>query len=93
MVKSLQAKLDDAVNKISELTDVLTHLNPEYDADRYYEDSAKQAMQPVLAAQSNYGAAAGSTSVAAYSKGGPKSDIGQSQITNATQKLTRSRRQ
>ena len=29
MVKNLQAKLDDAVSKISELTDVLTHLNPE----------------------------------------------------------------
>lgn len=40
MVKNLQAKLDDAKNRISELTDVLTHLNSEKTIELYYEESA-----------------------------------------------------
>ena len=56
MVVSLQSKLNEAVSKIVELTKVLTHLNTEYTAEAYYEESAKRAMEPVLAAaQSNYG--------------------------------------
>ena len=44
MVKMLQSKLDIAVSKISELTDVLKHLNTEeFTADRYYEESAQMA--------------------------------------------------
>ena len=39
----LQAKLDIAVNKIKELTEVLNHLHKDYDAEKYYEDSAKLA--------------------------------------------------
>ena len=49
MVKSLQHKLDEAVSKISELTDVLSHLNPEYTTEAYWEKSAQQAMEPMLA--------------------------------------------
>ena len=37
-VKNLQEKLDQAVTKISELTDVLKHLDKEYTPERYYED-------------------------------------------------------
>ena len=40
MVKNLQLKLDDAKNKISELTDVLTHLHSDKTIELYYEESA-----------------------------------------------------
>ena len=44
MVKVLQNKLDEAVSKISELTDVLQHLNQaEFYPERYYDESAQRA--------------------------------------------------
>ena len=42
-VRNLQSKLDEAVSRISELTDVLNHLGKDYNAERYYEESAKEA--------------------------------------------------
>ena len=36
-VHILQQKLDDAVTKISELTDVLGYMGKEYDTEAYYE--------------------------------------------------------
>jgi len=50
MIGSLQKKLEESVSKVSELTDVLTHLGQEYTTEVYYEESAKRAMEPVLAA-------------------------------------------
>ncbi len=44
LVKFLQNKLDDAVSKVVELTDVLEHLGQEYTTEFYYEESAKRAM-------------------------------------------------
>jgi hypothetical protein len=68
-VKSLQAKLDDAVSRVSELTEVLGYLGPEYTTEYYYEESAKRAMEPLLAAaNSGYPVAGGNASVG-YSKG------------------------
>mmetsp|Transcript_2134 Transcript_2134/g.2986 ORF Transcript_2134/g.2986 Transcript_2134/m.2986 type:complete len:95 (+) Transcript_2134:979-1263(+) len=75
MVKSLQAKLDDAVSKISELTDVLAYLSPEYTTEAYYEESAAQAMAPLLSAGNNQytggstvGGAAGKNADLGYQK-------------------------
>ena len=45
MVKNLQGMLDEAVSKISELTEVLKNLNPDYDPELYYEEAAKRAME------------------------------------------------
>lgn len=93
MVKNLQAKLDDAKNRISELTDVLTHLNSEKTIELYYEESAQAAMNAVLAKQNANNATAAAGSVAGYSQKG-KSDMPTgSQITgtNATQRLTKKR--
>ena len=72
------------MSKVSELTDVLTHLGAEYTTEVYYEESAKRAMEPVLAAaQAGYGG--GNASVAYSKTGGPKSDnFTQSQITGGT---------
>ena len=85
MIGSLQKKLEESVSKVSELTDVLTHLGQEYTTEVYYEESAKRAMEPVLAAaQAGYGGG-GNASVAYSKTGGPKSDnFTQSQITGGT---------
>ena len=50
LIGELQNKLSLSVSKISELTKVLEELNSEYTVERYYEDSAKQAMQLTMKA-------------------------------------------
>ena len=88
----LQDKLDDAVTKISELTDVLTHLNQaEYNPERYYEESAQRAAE-LINKRSNNAAASQNAHGGAQStyKGGARSHKqNESQITgtNATRSM------
>ena len=63
----LQQKLDEAVSRISELTDVLVHLNKDYNTERYYEESAKGAANA---------AAKGRTVGGAAGVGGAQSHVG-----------------
>ena len=85
MVKVLQSKLDEAVSKISELTDVLSNLNQaEFYPERYYDESAQRATDEINrrtaqanAAQSSYGGGGAST----YKGAGRSDNVTQSQIT------------
>lgn len=99
-VNSLQRKLQEAVSKISELTDVLDHLkaesvknNNEFTTERYYEESAKLSMMPASSA-----GAGQSSSYAATNPGKStiaKSDMptnSQITVTGLTSKLTTTKR-
>lgn len=70
-VRVLQLKLDEAVSKIYELTDVLGHLNKEFDTERYYEETAKEAADAAAKGRTMAGTAAG-----AASYGGAASQVG-----------------
>lgn len=63
-VKNLQEKLDQAVTKISELTDVLKHLDKDYTVEKYYEDLALQK-----SAAENKGRPLGAAAAASQSYG------------------------
>ena len=86
MVKSLQHKLEQAVTRISELTDVLAHLDPQYTTEAYYEASAKQAMAPVLAAAANassYGGGGGGAATSTKTGAGKSDNLKNSQATES----------
>ena len=72
-VKNLQEKLDQAVTKISELTDVLKHLDKDYTVEKYYEDLALQK-----SAAENKGRPLGAAAAASqsYGVGGASSNPG-----------------
>ena len=89
MGKSLQTKLDDAVSKISELTDVLESLKPELTTEYAYEQYAVQTMAPEQAAMQKNQFAGGNqetrnADLAFQKTGAAKSDyLTSSQVTHS----------
>lgn len=89
-VKNLQEKLDQAVTKISELTDVLKHLDKDFTTEKYYDESAKVTAdaqnkgRPLGAAAAGQGSQSYGGSVSQVGRGGPRSDMPtNSQVTNS----------
>jgi len=52
LVSSLQTKLDDAVIKIGDLTEVLKHLSADFSADQHNDETTHKAVDAGLTAAS-----------------------------------------
>ena len=72
MVKNLQMMLEEAKNKISELTELLGYMSSEHDIEKYYDEAAQLAMDSnnPPAGGGNQSAAAVSTVGGGQNRGG-----------------------